>query len=134
MAHHKIMPTVCFALTLIPLASGGRAAEQQLAKEVLAATEVQGGLIVHVGCGDGKLTAALRANDSYIVHGLDSDPANVAAAREHIQSRGLYGDVFVEQLLVFTPGGSGNGCERFLAEVEFQRIGGILPIVVGFGV
>ena len=28
---------------------------------------VKGGLVVHLGCGDGKLTAALRVNDSYLV-------------------------------------------------------------------
>jgi len=31
------------------------------AKQILNATNVKGGLIVHIGCGDGKLTAALRA-------------------------------------------------------------------------
>ena len=41
--------------------------------EILETSGVQGGLIVHVGCGDGKLTAALRANDSFLVHGLDTD-------------------------------------------------------------
>ena len=53
--------------------------------------------MVQLGCGDGKLTAALHANDSFIVHGLDADAAKVAAARDHIQSLGLYGKVSVEQ-------------------------------------
>ena len=66
------------------------------ARRILDSTDLKGGLVVHLGCGDGKLTAALRAGDSYVVHGLDSDPANVAAAREHIQSLGQYGSVFVE--------------------------------------
>ena len=35
----------------------------------------RGGLVVHLGCGDGKLTAALRTGDAYLVHGLDVDPA-----------------------------------------------------------
>ncbi len=71
---------------------------RQQAMQILDSTGVRGGLIVHVGCGDGKLTAALRANDSYIVHGLDSNPANVATARTYIQSLGQYGEVFVEQM------------------------------------
>ncbi len=33
-----------------------------LAREILDATGVRGGLVVHLGCGDGKLAAALRAN------------------------------------------------------------------------
>ncbi|MGB2819924.1 MAG: PQQ-binding-like beta-propeller repeat protein, partial [Phycisphaerae bacterium] len=52
--------------------------------------------LVHVGCGDGKLTAALGASDSFLVHGLDADAANVEKAREHIRSLGLYGKVSVE--------------------------------------
>jgi len=66
------------------------------AKEILAATGVRGGLVVHLGCGDGRLTAALRASSSYLVHGLDTDPARVDAARKHIQSLGLYGPVSVD--------------------------------------
>ncbi len=66
------------------------------AKQILAASGVKGGLVVHVGCGDGRLTAALRANDSYIVHGLDRDAAKVSAARKHIRSLGLYGPVSVD--------------------------------------
>jgi outer membrane protein assembly factor BamB len=64
---------------------------------ILETAGVKGGLVVHVGCGDGKLTAALRANDAFVVHGLDADAKNVAAARKHIQSLGLYGPVSVEQ-------------------------------------
>ena len=66
------------------------------AREILRRTGVRGGLIVHLGCGDGKLTAALRASDSYVVHGLDRDPQNVALAREQIRSLGLYGPVSVD--------------------------------------
>ena len=54
--------------------------------------------MVHVGCGDGKLTAALRANDAYIVHGLDAEAANVAKARGHVAGLGLTGKVSVAQL------------------------------------
>ncbi|MGB2823493.1 MAG: PQQ-binding-like beta-propeller repeat protein, partial [Phycisphaerae bacterium] len=43
-------------------------------------------------------TAALRANDSYVVHGLDADAANVRRAREHVRSLGLYGKVSVDRL------------------------------------
>jgi len=66
------------------------AAESQLAERILDNAGVRGGLIVHVGCGDGKLTAALHASQAYLVHGLDADPANVEKAREHIRSLGLY--------------------------------------------
>ncbi len=67
----------------------------QSAQQILKATGVAGGLIVHLGCGDGRLTAALYAGDSYLVHGLDADVANVQKAREYIKSEGLYGSVSV---------------------------------------
>ena len=70
--------------------------EQLLARQILGATGVKGGLVVHLGCGDGKLTAALKAGDGYLVHGLDTDAAAVARAREHVRARGAYGPVCVD--------------------------------------
>ena len=72
------------------------ALSQAQAKAILADTGVRGGLVVHVGCGDGRLTSALRANESCLVHGLDRDEADVAAARALIGKLGLYGPVSVE--------------------------------------
>jgi len=57
-----------------------------------------GGLVVHIGCGDGKLTAGLHANDHCIVHGLDADEANVAKARETVRKAGLHGAVSIDHL------------------------------------
>ena len=74
-----------------------RGAEASAAKGILDATGVKGGLIVHLGCDDGKLTAALRAGDGWLVHGLDPDSGNITKAREHIRSLGLYGKVTAEQ-------------------------------------
>jgi len=67
-----------------------------IAKEIFNTTGVNGGIIVHLGCGDGALTAALHANDGYTVHGLEADPAKVAEARRYIHEQGIYGPVSVE--------------------------------------
>ncbi|NQT86107.1 PQQ-binding-like beta-propeller repeat protein [bacterium] len=67
------------------------------ATDILEATGIRGGLVVHLGCGDGTLTAALHANERRLVHGLDTDPAHIAKARRHIRTLGLYGKVSVEQ-------------------------------------
>jgi len=75
--------------------TGGMPADA-LAREILSATAVKGGLVVHLGCGDGKLTAALHANDRYLVHGLDTDAETVETARAYIRSRSLYGPVSVD--------------------------------------
>ena len=85
----------CVAAAML-LAGDGRAAAPG-AQQILDAAGVTGGVIVHVGCGDGRLTAALGAAGRVLVHGLDTDPAAVEAARRHVRSQGLYGPVFVER-------------------------------------
>ena len=40
---------------------------------------------------------ALRANDRYVVHGLDTSAKNIKRAREHIMAKGLYGKVTLEK-------------------------------------
>ena len=75
------------------------------APDILEETGINGGLIVHLGCGDpstgsgraGKLTAALCANDSYLVHGLATDPQVVQQARSNIQAAKLYGRVSIDR-------------------------------------
>jgi outer membrane protein assembly factor BamB len=76
----------------------GAASPQDEARRILDGAGVKGGFVVHLGCGDGALTAALRASESYQVHGLDRDAANVARAREHVRSKGLYGPVAVDRI------------------------------------
>ena len=73
-------------------------AEMQEARKILDAAGVEGGLVVHLGCGDGRLTAALHATDAYLVQGLDSEAANVDRARRHIKSLGVYGQVTTDRL------------------------------------
>ncbi len=72
-------------------------ATEQQATKILDATGISGGLVVHVGCGNGKLTAALGANDYLVVHGLAENQQSVNTARTHIKSRGLYGKVSVQK-------------------------------------
>jgi len=73
-------------------------ASGELARQILDAAGVRGGLIVQLGCGDGRLTAALKANEACVVHGLDADAASVDRARSYVRSRGLYGGASVERL------------------------------------
>ncbi|MFH1919311.1 MAG: class I SAM-dependent methyltransferase, partial [Planctomycetota bacterium] len=78
--------------------SADKGPERDSAREILEATGVAGGLVVHLGCGNGRLTAALCANDGFLVQGLDRDAKNVDEAREHIRSLGLYGQVTADRL------------------------------------
>ena len=92
-------PLMTLAAALLLMSSGALAwaAPADEAGRILSAAGVKGGLVVHLGCGDGKLTAALHAGDSYLVHGLDADAANVEKARAHIRTLGLYGPVSVQR-------------------------------------
>jgi len=84
--------------TLISVAGAQPQNYSREATQILASTHTRGGLIVHLGCGQGKLTAALRANDSYLVHGLDANIQNIDKTRQNIQSLGLYGEVSFDRL------------------------------------
>jgi len=88
----------CFlTISMTASVTAARQAEQE-AKDILEATGVKGGFVVHIGCGDGQLTSALHANESYAVHGLDKDTNNIEQARKHIRSVNLYGPVSVDRL------------------------------------
>lgn len=77
---------------LTPHAIGQTPAAER-ARQIVAQSGVSGGFVVHLGCGDGALTAALRINSGVMVHGLDTDDKTVAAARRSILDAGKYGDV-----------------------------------------
>ncbi|MHC4503784.1 MAG: class I SAM-dependent methyltransferase, partial [Planctomycetota bacterium] len=72
--------------------------EKALARRVLDLAGVRGGLVVHVGCGDGKLTTALCASDGYLLHGLARTDADMASSRAHAASLGVYGKVSIDRL------------------------------------
>ncbi len=78
---------VFVALACSPLRAG------ESAGDILKACGVEGGLVVQLGCGDGEMTAAFGAGDSFLVQGLDTDWTNVEKARAHIRSLDLYGKV-----------------------------------------
>jgi len=78
-----VLPLLAVLLTASP-------ARADLANQ-MQASGVQGGLVVHLGCGDGRQTAKLARNDGFCVHGLDADPANVQRAQSHLRSLDVYG-------------------------------------------
>lgn len=86
--HLRKLMFIILALSFLP-----PAAAQQQAAQILKSTGIKGGLVVHIGCGDGKLTAALGTGESCLVHGLDTNEKNIQKAQAHIQSLGLYGKV-----------------------------------------
>jgi len=65
------------------------------AKRIVETSGVHQGLIVHVGCGSGRLTAALRLGRQLIVQGLDTNKQALTAAQGYLLSEGLSGPVSV---------------------------------------
>jgi outer membrane protein assembly factor BamB len=64
-----------------------------VADSPLGSSGVQGGFVVHLGCGDGATTASLKTSDAYVVHGLDVDADKVISAREHFLTSDFQGSV-----------------------------------------
>ncbi len=79
---------VCIALVVLASPSSAQDAES-----ILRQAGVAGGVVVHLGCGDGSLTAQLKTGEHQLVQGLDMNPANVATARRNLRAAGVYGPV-----------------------------------------
>lgn len=92
-----ILAVFCLLFTVAFSGCSQYTPEEQ-ANAILEQSGVKGGFIVHVNCGDGVLTEALKKNDSYLVHGLDTSKDNVTKAREYITSKENYGTVSVDRL------------------------------------
>ena len=87
------MKRLAFVLVVTMMVAASAIAET--GREIIDASGIKGGVIVHLGCGDGNLTAELYANESYMVNGLDTQSVNITKARAYIRSRNLYGPVSV---------------------------------------
>ena len=70
--------------------------EKETARTIHEAAGVKAGLMVHLGCGGGGLTAELARSGRFLVHGLSTDEERIAGTRETLQAHGLYGLVSVE--------------------------------------
>jgi len=68
----------------------------QTPAELLQESGLSGGVIVHLGCGDGSETVKLATDPQYCIQGLDT--GDVTAARQAILAQGKYGQVSISQL------------------------------------
>jgi SAM-dependent methyltransferase len=84
-------PTIA-ALLVLSVTALSRA--EKSAEEIIHEAGICGGVVVHLGCGDGKLTTALQTErDSCLVQGLDVDRAMIQRARRRIHWQGAAGRV-----------------------------------------
>ena len=108
---------------------------KESAARLLEQADVSGGLIVHLGCGGGRLTAALGEQEAFVVHGLDSNAEDVEAARVYIAEAGLYGRVSVECLMSSELPYSDNLVNLLVADQRGRiRIDEIMRVLVPSGI
>jgi len=88
--------TVLAVLLGVGSAAAAPPSPESQAGAILDATDVRGGFIVHLGAGDGRLTAALRAGDATVVQGLEADADKVEQARAFLLEKGFSGPVSVD--------------------------------------
>lgn len=58
---------------------------------------IKGGIIVQVGCDEGKNLVTYRQKGPFLVHGLDADVKILARTRVKLQAEGLYGPISVAE-------------------------------------
>ncbi len=102
------------------------------------AAKARRGLIVHLGCGDGRLAAALARREGVVVRALDADAANVAAARRRFHDAGVaarasagvhaggplpFADRFVNVLIVSGPAPADEEIRRVLTPGGVALVG-----------
>jgi outer membrane protein assembly factor BamB len=88
--------TTAFFTALLMLATGFSRAGELAAEEIVGATNIHGGLCVHVGCGDGTLSFSLMRKNQFVVQGLDTVAANVEKAKQAAAQRKVSGQVTFE--------------------------------------
>ncbi len=82
---------------LVSFLSVGHAFAAMSPREILSDSGITGGLVVHLECGEGKLTADIAISGNYLVHGLDKNPGDVAEARSNLLDQDLYGKVQINE-------------------------------------
>jgi len=83
-----------WTLLLLTCHGGSVFGKDEVAR-LISSSGLSGGLIVHVGCGDGKRTEELGQEDTFTVHGLSRDAEKVQAARKRFVDGKRYGGVSV---------------------------------------
>lgn len=79
------------AIAAVVIATGSTAGAEDLsAGKTPRVPSCEGGLVVHVRCGDGTVTAEL-CGSNVVVHGLDMDTAHVEKTRALLRGKKIYG-------------------------------------------
>ena len=77
---------VTASASTVALVAGGAVSESPIFTE-------KGALVVVLGCNDPDQLVSLHADGSFLVQGLDTDPAKIEKARRSIEAAGVHGPV-----------------------------------------
>jgi outer membrane protein assembly factor BamB len=80
----------------LPVNTASKAVPREQVNSFLEESNIKGGFVVHAGCGDGALTAALGNNKQYVIQGLEKDEKQIEKARHTVLATGNYGRVSVK--------------------------------------
>ena len=100
MSHNRLIASIVLVLS-VHCFSPNQAEEATVAGEIFAASGVNAGLCLHLGCGreaSADLTAALAGNPMLVVHGIALDDAALARTREKIEAKGVLGRAMADKL------------------------------------
>lgn len=93
---HRAFILSWLMIAVLPLAAAADSEDaKRQAETIFARSGIDRGIVVHVGCGDGRLTAALSRGGSNVVHGLTRQSSQLSAARQYLRDQQLYGTVSV---------------------------------------
>ena len=67
-----------------------------LVKELAGLEGIRVGLWVHLGCGNGRIVAAMARGGGTVAHGVDTGMRLVTDARAYLRSKGLSGAASVD--------------------------------------
>ena len=65
----------------------------EIGVDILKKSGIKGGLVVHLGCGEGNLTMQLAPENRYLVHGLDTNSETIQQARLNLAQVQRFGTV-----------------------------------------
>lgn len=99
MSDNRLLFWLGFGLCFV--VSAGRLCGQEnparrTADQIAALSNVRSGVIIHYGCGDGRLTAALSQSAASVVQGLSRDANQVGQIRDRLAAQKLPGNVTVQ--------------------------------------
>ena len=85
-------------LLVLPFLLWANSGFANVAQTILDQSGIRGGLVVHLGCGDGSLTGALGASDRYHVQGLAASAEDLQVARANLKNLDAYGRISADRL------------------------------------